>query len=83
MGVEGPPSHMPCLLEIEPELYVFCFPLPDNLLRGLPACGRPGLAPKALCVRGLRAAAGWPGIHCHQGSAPVPDMQQVQTFLKG
>lgn len=57
--------------------------LPDNILRGLPARGGPGLAPETLHLRGLRAAAERPGVHCHQGSASVPDMQQVPALLKG
>lgn len=88
MGKEEPPSTTCPLRTVSSRhrtwvMHFLCSRPLDHILGGLPACGGPGLAPKALCLWGLWAAAEWPGVHRHQGAASMPNLQQVQALLKG
>lgn len=70
---------MPCLLEIEPELYVFCFPLPDNLLReDYQRVEDLAWHRKHFVCEGCEQLLGGRAYIVTKRSAPVPDMQQVQ-----
>jgi len=55
----------------------------DHLLGGLPAGGRQGLAQEALCLPGVRDAAGREALRPARRQPPVRDLQQEQAALSG